>query len=68
MNYKSQNNIETRNTINRNLRLIKPNTTLSFNYCVYREIKLFNNLPYNIKTIQNKSRFKYEIKKMYIQF
>jgi len=33
------------------------------NIFVYRGIKLFNNLPYTVKTIQNKSWFKYEIKK-----
>ena len=63
--YKSQNKKITRNTDKGNLKLFKPNTNVIKLFYIYRGIKLFNDLPNNIKLINNKKQFKMEIKRWY---
>lgn len=57
--------IVTLNMNNSNLISFKPNTTMIKMFYIYREIKLFNELPNNIKIINNNPKFKLEIKKWY---
>lgn len=54
---------KTRGMINGNLKIIKPNRSLTSNYYISRGIKLFNRLPINIKLIDNDITFKTIIKK-----
>jgi hypothetical protein len=65
--YKYNNIYKTRGEDNGNLRLIKQNTTLMKNYYINKGIKLFNQLPTDIKQIHNKNKFKSAIKNMYMK-
>lgn len=49
------------------LKLIKPNTTLMDNYDKNKRIKLYNQLPADIKLIFNNTKFKTMLKQLFIQ-
>lgn len=60
--YEYHNTYNTRGESIGNLRLVKPNTTFMVNYYVSKGIKLFNQLPADIKQIFNINNFKLAIK------
>jgi hypothetical protein len=62
------NNIhDTRREDSGNLRLIKSNITLMANYYTNKIIKLFNQLPSDIKQVDNINKFKLKIKNIYMR-
>jgi len=65
VDFEHYNLYKTRGIRNGNLELFKPNTSLMGNYYINRGIKLFNQLPLNIKLIDNDIKFKVIIKKLY---
>lgn len=63
--FEFHNTYNTREANNDNL--LKLNTSLMCNYYINREIKLFNQLPDNIKLIDNDIKLKLMTKKLYMQ-
>lgn len=66
-NYEYHNIYKTRGENDGNLRLIKQNTTLMTNYYINKGIKLFNQLPTDVKQIYNINKFKLAIKNIYMR-
>lgn len=60
--YEYHNTYNTRGESSGNLRLVKPNTTLMTNYYISKGIKLFNQLPDDVKQISKIKYFKLAIK------
>jgi hypothetical protein len=64
-NKNNNNTIVTWNMNDGNFILFKPNTVMIKIFYIYMGIKLFNELPNNVKIINNNRKFKLEIKKWY---
>lgn len=64
-NRNNNSTIVTLNMNNSNVISFKPNTTMIKMFYIQRGIKLFNELPNNIKIINNNRKLKLEIKKWY---